>query len=137
MQEGSVAQKAKIIASGTELTGLVKLGEVNREKGTIEVPTPFKIVKIQSGVDVMPEVAATFETRRDTNTRKFLQDWYNNNEQHDVTVVYFDAGGTEFARYAWQAVECKKLSIPETDHASPSYAKLDVAFLMQDIYAVE
>lgn len=137
MQEGSVAQKAKVIIDGEEIPGLVKLGEVSREKGTIEVPTPFKIVKIQSGVDTMPEVACTFETRRDTKTRKLLHDWYNKNEQHDVTVVYFDAGGTEFARYLWPSTECKKFTIPETDHSSPSYAKVDVTFLPQDIFAVE
>ena len=136
MQEGSVAQKAKILIDGEEIPGLVKLGEMSREKGVIEVPTPFKIVKIQSGVDTMPEVACTFETRRDTKTRKMLQDWYDKNEQHDATVVYFDAGGSEFARYLWPATECRKHSIPETDHASPTFAKLDVIFLPQDIMPV-
>jgi len=137
MQEGSVAQKAKLIVDGEEIPGLVKLGEVALEKGTIEVPTPFKIVKIQNGVSTMPEVPATFETRRDTNTKKRLSDWYKNDEQHDVTVVYFDAGGAEYARYLWPKTECKKKTIPETDHASPTFAKLDVIFLPQDVFEVE
>jgi len=136
MQEGSVAAKIRVLYDGVEIPGLVKFGEVNREKGTIEVPTFGRVNLIQNGVTKMPTVSATYETRRDTKTRKFLEDYYTKNEVKDLTVIMLDAGGVEFARYLWPSTECNKNSQPEVDFANISYAKVDITLLPYDIIPV-
>lgn len=137
MQRNSIAQKVTLLADGNELPGLVKLGEIALEKGMIDVPGFRRITKISNGVTTMPSISATFETQRNTITRKFLQDWYNNDERHDITLVWKDAGGVEFARDLWEDVECSAKKTPETDFANISYARLDVTFLPYDITSVE
>ena len=128
-----MAVKAKFMVGTTEISGLVNLGEINLENGAIDVPEFNRIRKIQSGITTMPEIPCSFETRRSTNTRKYLQDWFNNKEVKDVTIVYMDATGTEFERDLWSSVELRKLTMPPVDAASPAYAKLDVTFLPYDI----
>jgi hypothetical protein len=103
----------------------------------IDVPGFQRIYKIATGVTTMPAIPATFETRRSTSTRKILSDWYNKNEQHDVTIIWCDAGGVEFARDLWEDVECSIIKKPETDLANVSYARLEVTFLPYDITGVE
>jgi hypothetical protein len=137
MQPNSMAQKVKILMDGEEIPGLVKLGEISLEKGMIDVPGFQRIYKISTGVTTMPSIPATFETRRNTSTRKTLNDWYNKNEQHDVTIIWCDAGGVEFARDLWEDVECSVIKKPETDLANVTYARLEVTFLPYDITSVE
>lgn len=137
MQQNSMAQKVRLLIDGDELPGLVKLGEISLEKGMIDVPGFRRIYKIATGVTTMPAIPATFETRRSTSTRKTLNDWYNKDEQHDVTIIWCDAGGVEFARDLWEAVECSVKKIPETDLANVSYARMEVTFIPYDITPVE
>ena len=84
----------------------------------------------------MPEVELTFETRRDTNTRKVLRDWFELLQVKDVTIIYCDAEGVEYARQLWSQVECKKFTDPEVDLASISYARVNVTLLPYDILEV-
>lgn len=133
MQSTSMALKLKVQFDGKEYPGLTKFGEVSLEKGTIEVPTFSRINKIDNGIITMPEVTATFETQRNTATRKFLQNYYLNGEEHDLTIILTDADGVEFERQSWISTRCRVLKSPEIDLASPTYAQIQVAFLPFDI----
>lgn len=137
MQNASMANKVKILWDGVDIPGLVRLGEVPQEDGSIDVPSPSKIVKISTGVTQMPEIPATYETQRNTITRKFFQDFHRNKEVKDCTVIRFDASGVEFARELWSSVECRRFSDPEVDHGSVSYSKIDVILLPYDITPVD
>lgn len=133
MQNNSMAMKVRFMVDNEELPGLVKMGEVALENSMIDVPGFQRIFKIQSGVTTMPAVPFTFETRRNTKTRKVLNDWFDKQEQHDVTIILVDAGGTEFERALWQDVECQKHVNPEIDFSNVSYARLDVTFIPYSI----
>jgi len=136
MQNASMAFKVKVLFDGEEVPGLVRFGEVPLEKSVIEIPGFQRITKIQTGVKTIPEVAMTYETRRNSKTRKFFQDYFTENQVKDVTVIYCDASGAEFARDLWQSVECRKFSTPEVDFSSISYARVDVILLPYDIIPV-
>lgn len=136
MQPNSMAFKVKVLVDNEEIPGLVKFGEVALENGMIDVPGFERIFKIQNGVTTMPSIPLSFETRRNTKTRKFLADWFDKKEQHDVTIIKTDAGGTEFERQLWQDVECQKHTEPEVDFSNVSYAKVDVVLLPYDIIRV-
>ena len=136
MQNGSMAGKVRVLYDGEEIEGLTRFGGVPFENGMIEVPTFNRIRKIQSGVTTMPEVELVYETRRNTNTRKFFKDFYHKKEKHDVTVIRCDADGTEYDRELWSAVECNKFSENEFDAGSPTYAQINVTLLPYDITPV-
>lgn len=133
MQNNSVAQKARIIFEGEEVPGLVSIGEIPEEDDAIQVPG-FQIIRnIRTGVRKMPEIDLKFETRRNTNTRAFLSDWYRGKTAKDITVIYCDADGVEFARYLWNQVECRKHTIPATDHSKIDYSYVSVTVCPYDI----
>lgn len=136
MQENSVAQKARMMFEGEEVPGLISIGEVAEEDDAIQVPG-FQIIRnIRSGVRKMPEIEVKFETRRNTKTREFLSDWYRKKTAKDVTIIYCDADGVEFARYLWSQVECRKHTIPPTDHGKVDYSFISVTVLPYDISEV-
>lgn len=133
MQNNSTAQKARIMADGEEVAGFISMGEVAEEDEAIQVPG-FQIIRnIRTGVRKMPEVEFAFETRRNTNTRQFLADWYHKKETKNLTIIYCDADGVEFARYLWSDVECRKHTIPATDHSKVDYAQVSVILIPYDI----
>jgi hypothetical protein len=136
-QQNSMARKIKVLVDGTEIPGLVKFGEVPLENSMIQVPLFDRIVNIHNGMTTMPAIPLTYETQRSTSTRSFLRSWFNNKEVHDVTVVQCDATGTEYERIAWTDVECSKLSEPEHDASSPTYAQITVTLLPYDIKEVQ
>lgn len=136
MQENSMAMKARVLFDGEEVPGLVRLGEVALENAAIDVPGFQRIRKIHTGVTTIPEVEAAYEVRRNTNTLKFFQDYYAAGEKKDVTVVYCDADGVEYARDLWQDVECRRLVRPQVDLANVTYAQVTVVLLPYDIIPV-
>ena len=81
MQNGSMAGKVKVLYDGEEIEGLTRFGDVPLENGTIDVPSFNRVHKVQSGVTTMPEVQLTYETRRNTNTRKFFKNYFHKKEK--------------------------------------------------------
>lgn len=136
MQQGSMAGKVRVLYDGEEIEGLTQFGEVPLENNTIDVPTYNRIHKIQSGVTTMPEVQLTYETRRNSKTRKFFKDYFHKKEKHDVTIIRIDADGSEYDRELWSAVECCKYSENAFDAGSPTYASISVSLLPYDITVV-
>jgi hypothetical protein len=136
MQTTSMARKARILIDGDEIPGLIKIAEVKRENAAIDVPGFQIIRKIHTGVTTMPEVEVGYEIRRDTKTRKTWRDYFEKKEVHDLTVLYCDADGVEFARQLWSQVECRSFTDPEVDLSSVSYAQVTMTLLPYDIVEV-
>ena len=49
-----------------------------------------------------------YKIQRDTKTQKFLHDWFNKNEYHDVTVINTDGTGAEVDKWLLRDCENKK-----------------------------
>lgn len=137
MQRNALAEKKKIFWDGVEIQGLVSVGEVLMEKSTIEVPSFHRIRTIQSGITKLPILEIVYRIDRDSNTQKFWQDYYTNDENHDAVFIRTDAGGNEFARRILPSCECLSISEPAYDAASPTYAKITVKICPWDILFVD
>jgi hypothetical protein len=131
-----VIQKAKVEWDGKELQGLVSVGEVPDEMGTVEVPE-FDIIRpISNGQRKVPPVPMVYQVRRDGAVHNFFTSFNRNKEEHDGVIIYTDAAGVEIYRVLLQACECNKVTRPEVDHGSPTFAKISVEILPYDIIPV-
>lgn len=133
MQNKEMAHKVRVFFDGIEIPGLVSVGEISREKGTVEVPSFSKIVIIANGITKMPMIELKYKTERNSNTRKFFRDWYKEETQKDMTFVYTDAHGIEYERIILSNCEIQKEVDPAYDGANPSYSQLTVTILPNDI----
>jgi len=132
-----MGQKISIEWDGTEIVGLVNVNELAREKDAIPVPFPDKIREITNGVSKIPTLELTYRTDRGTNTKKFFQDWYDNNEVKDGVMIKKDSHGVEYERILLPKCECAKDGGPAYDASSPEYAKLTTKILPWDYIPVD
>lgn len=137
MQTNDMAEKRRILADGTEIPGLVNVGDIILEEGVLEVPEFSKIRKIKNGITMIPTIPLIYKTNRGTETLKFFQDWKNNNEVKDVTLIRTDAHGAEFARQLWSGCEISKITYPAYDATSPTYAQIQIDILPYDVVDLE
>ena len=137
MQRNDLAEKKRVLIDGEELPGLVFVGEVSREKGQVEVPEFDRTRRIQNGVTTIPPVEMRWKIQRDTNTRQFLLDWYDQNETHDVTVITTDATGSEIERQLMTASECVKHSRPEYAGEAPVFSMVTIIIAPWDIVTID
>ena len=128
-----MAEKKRVLVDGDEKPGLVNVGEIVVEKGTIEVPEFHRVRQIQNGIKKMPQVTLVYKVQRGTSTLKFFRDWYYKDETHDVTIIRTDATGAEFARTILSDCESIKYHEPPFDGASPTYAQIQVTLVPWDI----
>lgn len=136
MQKNAMAEKKKCLWDGVEKAGLVSFGEMAMEKSTIEVPSFHRIRTIQSGIIKLPIIEVVYRIDRDSPTQKYFEDFYWNDESHDLTLIRTDASGTEFARRLLPGCECVYLSEPAYDAASPTFAKITMRFVPWDIILI-
>lgn len=137
MQQNSIVNKKRIYNGDIEISGLIRVGEIAREKGQVDVPG-FKVSrKISNGVNAVPAIELSYKLDRNTSTRKFWEDFYNNDEVKDLVCITTDAGGVEYKRQLWKQCECTKLTEPEYDALNPGLLKYDVIILPWDIIDVE
>lgn len=132
-----MAEKKRVLFDGEEIEGLVSVGEIPLEKGTIEVPEGDRIRKIQNGISTMPEVQMVYKVRRDSSAQSFFRDYYQQNQTKDVVVIRTDAGGTEFARTLLQSTECSRYAEPEYDAANPTYAQVRFTLLPWEVVPLD
>ena len=130
------AEKVRFYVDGNELPGLVMFGETVVEISTIEVPEFMKIRVITSGIEKIPVIDLTFKLSPSTNTRKILNDWFYNKEQHDVTKVRTDAVGTELSRTLYPGCELNKYQEPAFDAANPTYYQTQTRLVPWDVIPV-
>jgi hypothetical protein len=132
-----MAEKKRVLVDGIEVAGLVRVGELVLEKGTIEVPEFKKIRLIQNGITKIPVIELTYKVQRDSETLKKLRQWYNEDEVHDVIIIRTDAGGTEFARTLLQACESVLYQEPEFDGANPTYAQVKQKWVPYEVIPLD
>jgi len=137
MQRNDLAEKKKVFIDGEEIPGLVSFQEIVLEKGQLEVPEFSKIRRIQNGITTIPAVEMTYKISKDTNTLKFFRDWFNKDEEHDVTVVRTDAAGMEFARTLLPSCECVRYMEPAFDAANPTYAQVQATLAPWDVLPID
>lgn len=137
MQRNDLAEKKRVYIDGEEIAGLVRIAEINLEKGQLEVPEFSKIRRIQNGITTIPAIEMTYKIAKDTNTLAFFKDWYFKNQEKDVTVVRTDAAGVEFARTLLPSCECVQYREPEFDASSPTYAQVTVTLAPWDVTPIE
>lgn len=133
MQENSMAMKIKAYWDGTEIQGLVNVGEITEERRTIEVPSFDRIRDIQSGIVKMPQIEFTYETRRGSETLQFFKDFYEKQEVKDVELVRTDAHGVEYERVTWTQCEIMTKTMPAYDAANPEFAKITFVVTPWDV----
>lgn len=138
MQTNSMASKRRVIIDGREMTNVVSVGEIKFEKNTIEVPTPNRIKKIASGIITEPTITIKFETPRSqsdtskSDDAKFLQEWFESGDSHDLTIVYVDAAGTQFDKLFLYSCEVASYQDAPFDAGNVTYAAVDVEILPYD-----
>lgn len=132
MQSNEMAEKKKALFDGVEIPGLVNVGEIMREKGTIDVPSFRKIRPVQSGVVKNPEITMIYKLERDTNTLEFFDSFFDNNEVKDLEIVRTDAHGVEFDRTIYTECEVKSITEPPYDAANPDYAKTTIVIIYNE-----
>lgn len=136
-QRNDMAEKKRVEIDGDEIPGLVNFQEITLEKGQLEVPEFDRIRRIQNGITTIPAIEATYKIARDTNTLAFFRDWWNLNQQKDVTVIRTDASGAEFARTLMQSCELVRFQEPAFDAASPTYAQVGITFAPWEIISID
>jgi hypothetical protein len=137
MQKNAQASKRRVLFDGVEIPGLTAMGEIALEKGQIEVPE-YKITrKISDNVKKIPALAMTFRRDRDTQTSKFFDDWWNNDEVKDVTVIETDGHGITYKESLWPKCELVKKTTPPYEAQSPTYSQYQVEIISWDIIDLE
>lgn len=133
-----MTEKRVLEVDGDPLAGLVNVGEYEDAYMTVRVPGPDRDVPVKSHVRTIPEIDAVFKVQRNSETMRFLENWYKTPRQtYDVTEIYYDGGGDEFARKLWQNVECTKFNGPGYDASAPTFAQVQVRFAPENIIFVE
>ena len=133
MQTNDIARRVKLLVSDLELTDIVRVGEMNVEDITTEVPSIDKIVTVKSGVSKMPVVPITIKIRKDSSQLKFLNTWKDENEIHDVTLVNIDGHGSEYWRIILSQCELAGILLPEFDATAPVFAQAQFNLLPADV----
>ncbi|MBD3277828.1 MAG: hypothetical protein GF388_05980 [Candidatus Aegiribacteria sp.] len=137
MQKNSMSELKRILIDGEEIPGLVNIGDVELTKGELEAPEYKKIRRLSNGVTTIPAIEATYKLNRNSSAISFFQDWYDNDEVHDVTVIRADGHGVEFDRDIWPKCELTRLMKPAYDASDPAYAQVQITIVPWDIINVE
>ena len=136
MQTNEMIEKKKALWDGEEIPGLVSVGEIVREKRTVEVPSFRRIRDVQSDVIKIPQVTLTYKIERGKNTLQFFEEFFDDNQVKDLEIVRTDAHGVEFNRKMYMDCEVISITEPPSDMANPDYAKTTVVVAPKDIVSV-
>ena len=133
MQTNEMAEKKRVKWDGVEVPGLVKVGEIVREKRTTEVPGFRRIRDVQSGIEKLPQLPFIYKLERNTNTLEFFENFFDDNEAKDCEIIRTDAHGDEFDRKSYTGCEVISIGEPEYDAANPTYAQIPVTTTIYNI----
>jgi len=131
-----MVEKKQVYFDRTEIPGLVNVSEIVEEKRSVEVPGFNVIRDVQSGITKQPQITLTYKLERGTNTLRFFEDFFTNNETKDMTIVRTDAHGMEFDRKTYTQCEVLSKTAPEYNAESPNFASIAVVILIHDIIPV-
>lgn len=126
-----MVEKKRVKWDGIEIPGLVSVAEIVREKRTVEVPSFRRIRDIQSDITKMPQLQLVYKLERNTNTLKFFETFFDDNEVHDCEIIRTDAHGVDqpSGRTVWTGCELMSITEPAYDAANPDYAKVSITVL--------
>ena len=133
MQTNEMVEKKRVKWDGVETPGLVNVAEIVREKRTVEVPGFRRIRDVQSGIEKLPQLTFIYKLERNTNTLKFFEDFFDNNEAKDCEIIRTDAHGDEFSRKSYTGCEVISITEPAYDAANPNYAQISVVVAIYNI----
>lgn len=133
MQSNEMVEKKRSKWDGEEIKGLVGVGEIKREKRTVEVPGFNYIKDIQSGTMKLPQIMLEYKLERDSGTEEFLESFITNNEVKDLEIINTDAHGVEFSRRTYARCEVIAHTEPAYDALNPTYAKRSIMISIGDI----
>jgi hypothetical protein len=129
-----MVEKKRVKWDGEELAGLVKVNEVTTEKSTVEVPSFRHIREVQSDVRKLPPLVLTYKFERNTDTQRYLDDFFENNRVVDIEVIRTDAHGIQFGdSETYLGCEGKSMTKPAYDAANPTYAQTVITVIPGDI----
>ena len=137
MQKNAQADKRRMLFDNFEWPGLVNVGEVNLERGTIEVAEFGVKRKISDGVTDIPALELTYRCDRDTETRKNIEEWFEDKGTKEGTLIYTDGHGQEYRRQLLPKCEIVKKSVPAYDGLTPDYMKYVITVLPWDYIDVD
>ena len=120
-----MALKRKFLFDGEEIPGLVETSDLRDEEGTVEVPGFNRKVPIKDGVKMFQPLDTVHKIQRDTVTEKFLYDWFNLDQQKDVTVIDTDATGIEVSRFLLR--DCENSVFSKRNYSADGIAFYGVA----------
>lgn len=136
MQTNEMVEKKRVKWDGVEIQGLVSVDEIVREKRTVEVPSFRRIRDIQSGIEKLPQITFTYKLERDTETLKFFEKFFDDNEVKDCEIMRTDAHGVEFSRKSYTGCEVLSITEPAYDAANPVYSQISIIISAYNIITI-
>jgi hypothetical protein len=131
--KSDMTEKRILLVDGEEVPGLINIEEYVIEQAEVEIPSRDSIIPVKNGVTKIPAINAVYKISRNSLSLKKFQNWFENNEYHEVTLIRTDGAGQEFGRELWPNTELSKLHAPAYDAASPVAAQVLVRFLPEKI----
>ncbi len=131
MPKGDIVEKGRLIFDGEEKPGLMARDAVNVESDIVEIPGFDKTVPVSNGVKKMPQILLTQKNNKDTETLKFMRDWYFNNEEKNVILERTDGNGETFESIDLGWCQLGSNNIPAYDASSPVAAQIQSLLLTE------
>lgn len=120
MQKNYLVKKVKVFFDGsTEYQGLSESSSIKDAEALVDIPTYGRIFQVKSGVSKLEPLTFKFLISKGSNIPNFINNWKNNNEYHDVTIVETDATGTEIEKTSLRDCECHSIERSAYNAATP------------------
>jgi hypothetical protein len=129
MPKQDIVEKFKFKVDGEEVVGLIARDAINVESDVVEIPGFDKVVPVSNGVKKMPQILLTLKNSKDTQTLKFMRDWYFNNEEKQCIGERVDGTGEVFEEIDFGSCQLGSNNIPAYDAAAPVAAQIQALLL--------
>lgn len=131
MPRQDINEKTRFKFDGEEKPGLTARDAVNVESDVTEIPSFDKTVPTSNGVKKMPQVLITLKNNKDTDTLKFMRDWFFLNQEKNVVMERTDGTGEIFESIDLGWCQLSSNNIPAYDAAAPVYAQIQALMLAE------
>lgn len=132
MQNNRMADKRIVQVDGEEWGDIIGVGDDTSEKGSVEVGDGQNMRTITNGQKSISPRDLSLAISRNSSFKQQVEDWYENNEVHDVTIISVDGHGVEFERELLTECEIQKKTRPAYEVTSATEAKLDFTIVPFD-----
>ena len=128
MQRNQLVKKVISKIDGEELEGLVSFTGFKDEKGTASSPSFRRGYDIPNGVKKQTPPTAVYAPKRGGKTAKFLNDWWEKDESHDVEEITTDSQGAELQTRLFRDFELQSLTENDYDAENPEEWRITIVF---------